>query len=82
MQSKGSRAIKKGNLFPCGAIGSPCGEVGSPIQALGSPYEGSFQFSQEPCDPPDLAEESKPSPAQKVKKESPGESLGVSEGPG
>ena len=29
------------------------------------------------CDP-DLAEESKPSPAQKVKKESPGESLGES----
>ena len=28
--------------------------------------------------PPDLAEESKPSPAQKVKKESPGESLGES----
>ena len=26
------------------------------------------------CEPPDLAEESKPSPAQKVKKESPGES--------
>ena len=29
-------------------------------------------------DPPDLAEESKPSPAQKVKRESPGESLGES----
>ena len=30
------------------------------------------------CDPPDLAEESKPSPAQKVKEESLGESLGES----
>ena len=30
------------------------------------------------CDPPDLAEESKPSPAQKAKNESPGESLGES----
>ena len=38
--------------------------------------EGTFTpFS---CDPPDLAEESKPSPAQKVKKESPGESVGES----
>ena len=30
--------------------------------------------------PPDLAEESKPSPAQKVKKESPGECVGESPG--
>ena len=33
---------------------------------------------KEHCDPPELAEESKPCPAQKVKKESPGESLGES----